>query len=272
MIFDTYKFRCSALGKIWSRDGEISQSNKTYLQDLFVGEMHKIRKEITSKYFEKGKYTEEDGITLLNQTLYPGKLLVKNKERKYNDFIHGEADCIAPDGIVYDIKNAFDRFTFARASLTTDYEWQLRGYMWLWGKEHSRLFYCLNNMPEHLLCAEERKLFYANFFATYEDPEYKKLCEELREKHTYDKMHLYERFRFWDVEHSDKKIEQLQDKIAKCREYLNKLFNEHLEELKKNMACMGLDFESILISKDDQGTLITDNLITGRDIPDASIH
>jgi hypothetical protein len=258
MYFDNYEFRCSALGKIWSAKGEVTDGNKTYLNELFVGEMEGIRKEIHSKYFTKGVFMEEDGIDLLNQTLYKGKLILKNKERKHNGFIHGEADCLVGD-IVYDIKNAWDRFTFGTASLTPIYEWQGRGYMWLWDKPKFRLFYCLNNMPEHLLCDEERKLFYAHYFATMEDEEYIKLCMELRKKHNYDHMKLYERFRFWEIEHDEGKIEKLKAKIIKCRGYLNELFITRQDELRRNIEAMGLDPDVILADydQDNKTTIIS---------------
>lgn len=238
MNFDNYEFRCSALGKIMSAKDELTQSNKTYLQELFIGEVYGVRKEITTKYFEKGNLTEQDGLTLLQKTLYPKNLLLKNTERKHNGFIHGETDCIPPDGIVYDIKNAWDLFTFGKAYLTTDYEWQLRGYMWLWNKKNARLFYCINNMPESLLVDEEKKIFYQNHFISYEDKEYQAMCEEMRAKHNYDKMELWERFKVWNVSHSEEMIEKLKGRIKKCRHYLNELWTEHQDHLLENRALM----------------------------------
>lgn len=240
--FDNYEFRCSALGKIMSSKGELTQSNKTYLLECFVGEIYGIRKEITSKYFEKGNLTEQDGLTLLNKALYKGNLLIKNTERKHNGWIHGEADCIAPDEIIYDIKNAYDLFTFGKADLTHDYYWQLIGYMWLWNKNKGRLFYCINDMPESLLIDEERKLFYANHFVTYEDQEYLRLCEELRAKHNYDDLRLEHRFKVWDVNHSDEEIERSKKQIKKARAYMNKLYDEHIQMIEKNQKLMGSVF------------------------------
>src|SRR3954467_8564872 len=104
MDFSNYQFRCSALGKVVSKSGTLTDANKTYLSEVFIGEVYGIRRDITSKYFEKGIYQEEDGITLLQSALYPKKLVLKNKERLRNDFIHGEHDAKV-DGIVYDIKN-----------------------------------------------------------------------------------------------------------------------------------------------------------------------
>lgn len=248
--FDNYQFRCSALGHIMSAKGDLTVGNKTYLKELFIGEMYGIRKEVTSKYFEKGMFMEEDGIDLLNKSIYPDNILIKNKERKSNNFIHGEMDTMSPDKIVYDIKNAWDKFSFGKAELTFNYEWQLRGYMWLWECDKARLFYCLNNMPEHLLCDEERKLFYKNGYTSYENEEYQTLCEELRAKHNYDSMELWERFKVWDVEHSDAEIEKLKAKVTKCRAYLNELCEENDTLFARNKNLMGIE-PSILLAHHD---------------------
>lgn len=239
-----------------SAKGDLTVGNKTYLNDLFVGETYSIQKDISSKYFEKGKFMEEDGITLLNQAVYPGKLLLKNKERKNNDFIHGEADCIVGD-TVYDIKNAYDLFTFGKADLTTDYYWQLVGYMWLWDKPNARLFYCLNNTPEHLLCDEERKLFYTGRFVTYENPDYIKACEELRASHNYSAMQLWERFKVWDLARKDEDIKALTDKIEICRKHLNKLQTERDKQLHQNVSLMKADPSILLATHSDGLTHIT---------------
>lgn len=237
--FNNYIFRASSLGKIMSAKGELTQSNKTYLRELFTEIMEGKRKEISSKYFEKGNFMEEDGISIVNSALYPERLLTKNKTRLKNEWVSGECDLVAPDNIIYDIKNAWDVFTFGKADLTDDYEWQGRAYLWLWDKKRFRLFYCLNNMPEHLLVDEERKMFFRHSFVTMEDAEFLKLCVELRAFHNYDNRPLENRFKVWDVEHSDAEIEKLKAKIIKCREFLNQLLQEYNDRLVNNRRLMG---------------------------------
>ena len=237
--FNNYKFRCSALGKIYSAKGELTVANKTYLGELFTEVMEGKRKEISSKYFEKGNFAEEDGVGMINAALYPNDLLVKNKERKENDYISGECDAIH-DKIIWDVKNAWDVFTYGKADLTDAYEWQGRGYMWLWGMDKFRLFYCINNMPDHLVCEEEKKMFYRHNFLTMEDPEYLALCEELREFHNYDRKPIWEKFKIWEVDHSDDKIEVLKTKISKCRAYLNELLKEHNDRIIFNKGLMNI--------------------------------
>lgn len=253
MNFDNYKFRCSALGKIVSKSGKFTDGNKTYIEEVFIGEVFNVRKEVTSKFFEKGLFEEESGITMLNKTLYPKSILVKNKERKTNDFIHGEADCIK-DGVVYDIKNAWDTFTFGKADLTHDYKWQLVGYMWLWELDKARLFYCLNNTPDHIFEAEARKMLWNNFISE-DSPEYIEAYNNLKSKHTHDTKLIEERFKIWDIERNEDEIESLKKSIDMARCYMNELWAHREAILNKNRLLMGLP-AGLLATPIDEGMMI----------------
>ena len=233
MDFLQYTFRAHQLGKIISASGKLTDGNKTYLKELFTGAITGTRKEVSSKYFEKGLFEEESGISLLNNTIYKGKLLTKNKERKNNGWVQGECDVIK-DSIVYDIKNAWDVFTFENSALTHEYTWQLKCYMWLWEVTNARLFYCLNNTPEHLLIAEERKLFYAGNYISMENEEYLSDCEMLRKKHNHDSKPLEERFKIWDVNLTAEDIVTIQVAITKAREYLCDLQLDRASRLEYN--------------------------------------
>lgn len=254
--FNNYIFRCSSLGKIMSAKGDLTVANKTYLGELFTETMEGKRKEISSKYFEKGNFMEEDGVGMVNDWFYPTKLLTKNKERKVNSFISGECD-LKHDGIIWDIKNAWDVFTFGKAELTDAYEWQGRGYMWLWGVDVFRLFYCINNMPEHLIIEEEKKMFYRHSFISPEDEEYQKLCIELRAFHNYDSKPIYEKFKVWEIQNEADQIEKLKAKIIKCREYLNFLLAEHKNRIEYNIKLMGSPIAFTNAADINVGTKIT---------------
>lgn len=251
--FSDYKFRCSGLGGIVSKSGNFTDGNKTYIEEVFIGEIEGVRKEAYGKALEKGKWCEQDGVKMLQDTIYKGSLVVKNKVRRHNDFIRGECD-VFKNGIVYDIKNAYDRFSFGKAELSHNYYWQLVGYMWLWEAEQSRLFYCLNNMPDHLLVAEEYSLFYKNKgkYLTMESEDYLKDCEELRKAHNYDNKPVYEKFKVWDVPRLESDIENLKSAIGKARGYMNDLYDEHLAMIENNQRLMGLEPSVILAHHDPE--------------------
>lgn len=238
-MLNEYKFRASSLGEIISKSGKTTQTMLSYLQRTFIEETEGIRKDINSKYFEKGVFQEEDGITMLQNTLHKNSLVLKNRERKSNEYVQGECDCIV-DGFVYDIKNAWDRFTFANADLTWNYEWQLKAYMWLWGVNKARLFYCLNNTPEHILLDEYKKLYYRHRFESESDEEYVNLCFELKDAHTYDSKPLEERFKVWEVELNDEDIERIKTSVNEARSILIKMQYDRQQQIDNNRKLMGL--------------------------------
>ena len=67
------KIRASSIGKIMTNPktkGEsLSQTTKTYLQELAVEEVYNIRKEFSSRYTDKGNEVEELSIALCNDVL-----------------------------------------------------------------------------------------------------------------------------------------------------------------------------------------------------------
>jgi len=92
--------------------------------------------DIKSKYLDKGIYREEDAISLLTEV--ENIFYVKNEERRTNEDHTGECDVFKefPDKkIVIDTKCSWDPNTFMQASPDTDYEWQGRIYMELWGAD-----------------------------------------------------------------------------------------------------------------------------------------
>ena len=211
----------------------LSQGNKTALQDIFIEQIHGIHKDIYSKTFDKGKHNEQDGITILQKALYPGRLLLKNKERKTDDYFNGEADVIVDD-IIYDVKNAYSLYTFEKAELSSDYYYQLLAYCMLYVKTKARLFYVLTDTPEHLLISEERKIFYSNSFADQFDDEYIEMCENMRMMHVFGDKPIEERFKMWDVELTEDLRTAMLTKLDKCREYLVKLDKERTHGIERN--------------------------------------
>lgn len=246
MTFDNYIFRCSEIGNIISKSGKLTEGVKSFLNEKFIEAKYNVRKEISSKYLEKGIWQEEDGLALLQNTLHKGTLVLKNKNRNTNDFITGEHDTVVNDNkedIVYDIKNAWDVFTFSKAELTWEYEWQLIGYGWLLNISKARLFYCLNNTPEHILIDEERKLFYKHRFLSDTEQKYINMCISLRKAHDYSNFPLCERFKVWDVEITEDKIKKIESAVFEARKYLNELERQHKDFINKNLDLMGLKTE-----------------------------
>lgn len=232
--FDNWLCRCSALGKVVSKSGKLTQTTMTFLDEVFISEIYGTKKEAYGKALDKGIACEEDGFKMLNDVFYRGRFVAKVKEPKENEFIKGTPDTII-DGCVTDIKNALDLFTFGKAEMSWDYEWQVKGYMFLYNLQKGRLFYCLNNMPEHMVLEEQRKMFYTQKkWATFEAPEYLNACDELASAHNYDNMPLEHKFKFWDLERSVNDDNSIIASVINARHYLNEKHQQHEQMIINN--------------------------------------
>lgn len=159
------KFRCSSLGKLMTEprsksEGVLSVGAKTYIRELAAQEIFGVDFVVSSKQMEKGIEAEGDSIDLLNSVR--GLSLVKNTDRRSNDFITGECDlfdAIAKRG--HDIKTSWSIATFPITVADCEdklYDWQMRGYMALWDADEWEVNYCLVDTPERLIAFEPMDL------------------------------------------------------------------------------------------------------------------
>jgi hypothetical protein len=246
--FNDYKFRCSSLSDIIPNQKTMAftETIRKAIRKRFVEEITGTRKDIHSKYIDKGISCEPESTKLLQVALYPiskGNAVINaKKQRKENAYISGETDPIV-DGIVYDLKNAYDEYTFEEAELSLKYEWQLMGYMWLHGLKKARLFYTLNNMPEFLIQREEQNLLYSRdvYYEGDFDPRYMEACRLLRERYKYDRLPLWERFKLWDVAFDEDKIPIIINAVTTARNYMNELLVDRAEHIRTNKILMGVE-------------------------------
>ena len=158
------KFRCSSLGKLMtepkSKTEVLSVGAKTYIRELAAQEIFGVDFVVSSKAMEKGIEAEGDSIDLLNSVR--GLSLVKNTDRRSNDFITGECDLFdASARRGHDIKTSWSIATFPITVADCEdklYEWQMRGYMALWDAEEWEVNYCLVDTPERLIAFEPMDL------------------------------------------------------------------------------------------------------------------
>ena len=237
--FNDFKFRCSALGKVISKSGKLTEYNKTYIKECFIGDVYKVQKDIQSKYFEKGIACEQDGLQMLNDVLYKGQYLPKNKVEFENEYIKGTPDAVYK-GKVYDIKNAYDLFTFGKAHLSWDYEWQVKGYLYLTHQKEGAIFYTLSDMPDYLISQEEKSLFYRGNYLTFESPDFQEACIELRKKYIYNYMSVSERFKLFPVQLTDCDVQIIEASVLNARSEMNNLYKAFLNQILDNKKLMEL--------------------------------
>jgi hypothetical protein len=156
------KFRASSLSEIMTdpkgKDEILSVGAKTAIAKIAKEIIYGYDEQFSSKYTEKGLRVEDESIDLLGSVLL--KSFVKNKERKTNEWITGEADIVTEDSII-DIKSSWSLATFpvlADQGKDKGYEMQLRAYMWLWDKPKATIAYCMVSTPEDLMKWEAQSL------------------------------------------------------------------------------------------------------------------
>jgi hypothetical protein len=200
--------RCSSLGKIMTepktKGAGLSEGAKTYLRELAAEEIFGVRFSIDSKYLKKGIEVENDSIALLNSVR--GTSLVKNTERRNNDYITGECDLYdAENKRGHDLKSSWSIQTFpllAKDAVDKGYEWQMRGYMMLWDAEEWSVDYALVDTPERLIGYEPLELHLVS--------------------------HIPERLRLtsWALKRDMELEAKIVEKVKLAREYLTEVYAE----------------------------------------------
>ncbi len=203
------KFRCSSLGKLMTEprsksEGPLSVGAKTYIRELAAQEIFGVEFEISSKQIEKGIEVEGDSIDLLNSVR--GLSLVKNTERRDNEFITGECDLFDDDAKRgHDIKTSWSIATFPIIVADCEdklYEWQMRGYMALWDADEWEVNYCLVDTPDRLIGFEPMQL------------------------HVVSHLPEWMRVTTWTVKRDLEKEAAIYEKVKAANEYLNSVINE----------------------------------------------
>jgi hypothetical protein len=218
------KIRCSAIGKIMTNaktKGEaLSQTTKSYLQELAISEVYGIQKEFSSRYTDKGNEVEELSISLCNDVLETG-FLYKNEEHFTNDWITGTPD-VNTNEILLDVKSSWDATTFPFFDTelkNKDYFYQLQGYMWLTEKTESLLCYCLIDTPLQIVEDEIRREHWkASLIEENSD-----LRAFVQSKHTFGHIPKEKRLKVFKIAKDNEVIEAIKTRIEECREYYNKL-------------------------------------------------
>jgi len=156
--------RCSSIGKLMTepkvKTEVLSVGAKTYIRELARQDIFSVDIEASSKQMEKGLEVEPESIALLNRVR--GLSLAKNTERRSNDWITGECDLFdAARRRGHDLKSSWSVATFPIALEDCEdklYEYQMRGYMWLWDADEWEVNYALVDTPEKLIGFEPLQL------------------------------------------------------------------------------------------------------------------
>ena len=219
---------------------ELSETCKTYLKEWIIENKYGRKKEFSSKQTEKGNITEHDGFDVIQNVLYPGVFLPKNKQHYEDEYKSGTPDVIVNDTVI-DNKSSYTIFTFPFAETeisNKDYIYQGHTYMDLTGKKKFKLCYTLNDTPFHIVEGELKSWCYKNNVHLDEMPE--KTAYEIIKNHIYTKEGLktysfvlgtYDTSKFielpiekriisFDLEYDREVIERINTRVIECEEWV----------------------------------------------------
>ena len=218
------KIRCSALGRLMTaprnKSEVLSQTAKSYIQELVLEHKFGIKKEFSSRYTDKGLQCEDEAISLVNDVLGLG-FIFKNEEHFNNDWITGTPD-VNTNEILLDIKCSYEAHTFPFFETeipTKDYYYQLQGYMWLTNKTEALLCYCLVNTPLEIVEDEIRREHWKQF----KIDEVAEIREYVEKKHNFDHLPKNTKVKVFKIERDETVIWEIQNKVEQANIYFNNL-------------------------------------------------
>ena len=220
-------FRCSSLGKLMTdprtKSETLSETAKSYIQDLFKERELGIYKEFSSRYTDKGLEMEDEAIQFASEVLN-WEFVVKNEVRFNNEWLTGEPD-INTDNLLADIKCSWSGSTFPLFDETLknkDYYYQLQGYMMLTGHDTSELVYCLMNTPHQIVEDEVRRQHW-KLNLIDEDLEVRQAVQEM---HNFDQIPNNLRVKRFIVQKDEAAQEKIKERVEIAREYYNQLLTQ----------------------------------------------
>jgi hypothetical protein len=218
------KIRASQLGRIMtssrSKSEVLSQTAKTYVEELAKEHLFGIKKVFKSRYTDKGNEVEEKAIELTEEVL-GFEFLTKNENYYQNDYIKGTPDIITTS-LVIDVKSSWsgDTFPFFETELPNkDYYYQVMGYMWLTGKKNALISYCLINTPEEIVNDEIRRTAWGK----YEIEPSEETIRDVMSIHNFDHIPKDRRVKAFHVEYNEGVVNEMKTRIEHCRTYFNEL-------------------------------------------------
>lgn len=198
----------------------LSETAKTYIQDLFKERELGIFKDFSSRYTDKGIENEDQAIQMASEVLN-WEFVTKNETRFNNEWLTGEPDVLT-DSLLADIKCSWNGSTFPMFDdklKNKDYFWQLQGYMMLTGHDTSELVYCLTNTPFQIVEDEVRRAHW-KLNLIDEDLDVR---EAVQASHNFDHLPDTLRVKRFIVKRDNEALDKIKQRVEVAREYYESL-------------------------------------------------
>jgi len=180
----TMLFRSSSIGGLATQKWPSDTADQIIIENIIFNAKGLVN-DRENKFTIKGTKNEHQGIQMLSN--YLQLPLEKNHTRMADKFTTGECDIDVQDAdTIYDIKCSYDWTTFTKVAikeLDKGYEWQIKDYQRLYGRNHGAIAYVLTNTPDE----DIRHQIYMESFkwgGDEEMPDYRKI--RIIRNHVYD--------------------------------------------------------------------------------------
>lgn len=144
-----------------SNEYRLTDGQKKLLNELYFYEKYSRRKDLDIKFFKKGLDVEKNARDLLSKVT--GLYLTHSPENRKNEWVTGITDVLPTNGVVLDIKSAwnFESYsTILMDSANEKYLRQLDCYMDLWDCNRALLCHVLIDTPFQIIHDELKRQSY----------------------------------------------------------------------------------------------------------------
>lgn len=221
---------------------KLSVTTKTYLKKWIIENKYRRKEEFATKYTDKGNQTEQDGLQLIQDVLYPDGSVFISKSKHYyeDDFKTGHLDAFTDEPL--DNKSSFTVFTFpfsAEEIPEPKYIPQMNVYMDFTKTKTSKVCFTLNNTPFEIVDKELKNWCYKNGITeTMDMPE--SVAFEIVNNHVYNREGLKQyshvigqhdtssfieipkekRLKYFVVNRDSDLIEKIHQRVIECRQWI----------------------------------------------------
>ncbi len=204
-----------------SKSETLSKTCISYLDEWVKEQVYNRKKEVTTKYMEKGLKVEDDSLDFLGKELGLGMLL-KNDKQYSNDFMQGTPD-VCLNSLIIDVKNSWNPFTFPLFESDVpnkDYYWQGQVYMNLTGADKFKLVYCLMDAPGDLIEKEANSFCYKEGLIMTES-----ILSEYTKKMTYPDVDNKLKIKVFNIDKNQEDIDKIEERVKECQTYIDSLIS-----------------------------------------------
>lgn len=223
---------------------KLSESCKSYLRSLYLTSRYGNRYSFLSStpdnnnQMVRGIKQEDWAVKMLSD--FRGKTYYRNKKRLINEYLIGSADIFDHKDIskatsVVEIKTKGTIADFNKRigeELEESHKLQTQGYLSLSGKDLGEVVYCLVPPTEKAIL-EQKELFY-NLDKNKDNPTVDERWAKIENDIRFNDIPLNEKIISYKVERDNKLIDEINNRVEVCREWILEFEKFHLDWLNQN--------------------------------------